>query len=207
MAYVPQVKGLRVHQILNEARKHWRIDDYLPEMKDDKLPNREFVVNIGNTSNILIQVVNTLIPDQLQAMVDKAMDEREEKYTKKKNISMRVLPEFKRLFDDTKEISSKIYIIIYPGHNGRFHQLVRNSDQRRRNREERVRTSESEMEVKLGMYQRDKIIENLQNEVKEFEAVTRENDKNSEILSRLFECGIIDAEGRFIDRKEKQDEN
>ena len=54
MKYVPQVKGLRVHQILNEARKHWRIDDYLPEMKDDKQPNRKFVVNIGNIFSILI---------------------------------------------------------------------------------------------------------------------------------------------------------
>ena len=57
------------------------------------------------------------------------------------------------------------------------------------------------------MDQRDKIIEDLQNEVKEFETVTRENDKNSEILSRLFERGIIDEEGRLIDRKEKQEDN
>ena len=135
------------------------------------------------------------------------MDEREEKYTKKRNVSMRVLPEFKRLFDNTKEISSKIYAIINSGHNGRFHQLVRNSDQRMRNKEERVRASESEIEVKLGMDQRDKIIMDLQNEVKEFETVTRENDKNSEILSRLFEWGIIDGEGRLIDRKEKQEDN
>ena len=87
-------------------------------------------------------------------MVDKAMDEREEKYTKKRNISMRVLTEFKKLFENTKEISSKIYAIINSGHNGRSHQLVRNSDQRRRNKEERVRASECEIEVKLGMDQK-----------------------------------------------------
>ena len=48
MANVPQIKGLRVHQILNEAIKHCGIYDYFPELKDDNLPNREFVINIGN---------------------------------------------------------------------------------------------------------------------------------------------------------------
>ena len=47
MAYVPHVDGLRVHQILDEERKHWQIDEFMPELNDEKLPNREFVVNIG----------------------------------------------------------------------------------------------------------------------------------------------------------------
>ena len=67
---------------------------------------------IGNIFSILIWIVNTLITDHLQAIVDKAMDERKEKHTKKKNITMRILSEFKRMFDNTKEISSKIYAII-----------------------------------------------------------------------------------------------
>ena len=40
-------------------------------------------------------------------MIDWAMEEREEKYIKKKNIIMKVLPEFQSLFAETKEISSK----------------------------------------------------------------------------------------------------
>ena len=47
MAYVPQIKGLRVTEILTEARKYIEIDDYMPEMKDDELPNRDYVVNVG----------------------------------------------------------------------------------------------------------------------------------------------------------------
>ena len=47
MAYVPQIKGLRVTEILAEARNYIEIDDYMPEMRDDKLPNRDFVVNVG----------------------------------------------------------------------------------------------------------------------------------------------------------------
>ena len=57
-----------------------------------------------------MRVINTFIPDQLQDMINKAIEEREEKYVSKKNIYMKVLPEFKRLFDETKEISRKIYM-------------------------------------------------------------------------------------------------
>ena len=47
MAYIPQIKGLRVAELLEETRKHVNIDDYMPDTKDEKLPNRDFVVNVG----------------------------------------------------------------------------------------------------------------------------------------------------------------
>ena len=54
MAYVPQIKGLRVSEILTEARKYIEIDDYMPEMKDDKLPDRDYVVNVGKQEPTMI---------------------------------------------------------------------------------------------------------------------------------------------------------
>ena len=42
-------------------------------------------------------------------MVDEAIKEREEKYIKKKDTKMKVLPEFQSLFTETKEIFSKIF--------------------------------------------------------------------------------------------------
>ena len=57
-----------------------------------------------NKNNNLL--VKSLIPEELQQMVDRAMEEREEKYIKK-NITMKVLPEFQSLFAEIKEISSK----------------------------------------------------------------------------------------------------
>ena len=54
MAHVPQIKGLRVTEILAEARKHVEIDNYMPDMKDDKLPNREFVINVSKNEIVLI---------------------------------------------------------------------------------------------------------------------------------------------------------
>ena len=47
MTYVSQIKELWVADILAEARKYVNIDDYMPDMMDDKLPNRDFVVDVG----------------------------------------------------------------------------------------------------------------------------------------------------------------
>ena len=53
--------------------------------------------------------------------------------------------------------------MIHQGHNERFYQLVRNLDQRRRNREERFRQNDNEQdkEEKVGANQRDQIIAEL----------------------------------------------
>ena len=44
--HVPQIPGLKVNQILQEARNHADIDDYMPDLKDGKLPNRDYVINV-----------------------------------------------------------------------------------------------------------------------------------------------------------------
>ena len=54
MTHVPQIEGLRVHQILENARYFLLIDDYMPELNDEKLPNWEFGINIGKTGLIEI---------------------------------------------------------------------------------------------------------------------------------------------------------
>ena len=39
-------------------------------------------------------------------MVDNAMENREDKFVKKRNLTMKVLPEFLQMFTDSKELSS-----------------------------------------------------------------------------------------------------
>ena len=128
MIHAPHIQGLRVYQIIEMAKQHCSIDLYLPELKDDKLPKQEFVVNVGIVLIIIVQLVNTLIPENLQEMIDRAMARREYQFVKKKNITMKVLPEFQRMFKETKEMSSELqsyhWII---GQNGRFYQLVKNT--------------------------------------------------------------------------------
>ena len=47
------------------------------------------------------------MPDFHQEMVNSAMEVREEKYILKRRIKMKILPEFKWMFNDKKEVSSK----------------------------------------------------------------------------------------------------
>ena len=112
MASVPQIKGLRVYQILEEARKHTDIDLFMLDLSGDKLLNRDYVINVGKrVTNFKYTIVNTLAPECLQEMIDDALEAREEKYTEKRNIKMNVLPEFRRMFENTKEVSSKLLMI------------------------------------------------------------------------------------------------
>ena len=138
MAYVHQIKGLRVYQILEDVRKHTDIDLLMPDLSGDKLPNRDYVINVGKiVSKLKSSIVNTLAPECLREMVDGALEAREEKYTEKRNIKMNVLPEFRRMFDSTKEISSKWLITNWCRENGRFYQLIRSAKVRRQNRANR----------------------------------------------------------------------
>ena len=51
-------------------------------------------------------IVNTILPDQLQEMVDNATAQREMKFIKMRNLTMKVLPEFIQMFSESKELSS-----------------------------------------------------------------------------------------------------
>ena len=43
-------------------------------------------------------------------MFDEAIEDKEERYTQKKNLTTKVLPEFQQMFTDLKELSSNLQI-------------------------------------------------------------------------------------------------
>ena len=45
-------------------------------------------------------------------------------------------------------------------------------------------------------------IEELKQKIKDFEEISKENDKNAEILSRLYEGGIINEERDVLEKNE-----
>ena len=99
MAFVPQIKGLRVYQILEEPQKYTDIDLFMPDLNGDKLPNRNYAINVGKrVTNFKYTIVSILTPKSLQEMINDALEARGEKYTEKRNIKFNVLPEFRRMF-------------------------------------------------------------------------------------------------------------
>ena len=205
MTHAPHIQGLRVFQIINMAKQHCNIDLYLPDLKDDKLPSREFVVNVGKNRSTDRSLVNTLIPEKLQEMVESTMARREYKFIKQKNISMNVLPEIKRIFNDTKEVSSKLLTNIITGENGRFYHLVKNTDAGRAKRTINDEKEEEKKEIGSQFDRKNQVISDLQSQIKEFEDKIKDSDKNASILARLFEGGIIDEDGELlVDQREEE---
>ena len=61
-------------------------------------------------------------------------------------------------------------------------------------------------EIKLEISMRDKAIQELQRKVQTLNQLESENDKNSEILSRLYDSGIIDENGALVRNIEKPED-
>ena len=53
-----------------------------------------------------MSIVNSILPEVMQKMVDNAMEQREDKFVKKRSLTIKVLPEFLQMFTDLKELSS-----------------------------------------------------------------------------------------------------
>ena len=93
------------------------------------------------------------------------------------------------------------------GHNGRFHQLVRSTEMRRLAKEVKNRGQVAEEEESKEMNrEKDQIIEDLKQKVIDFEELRLENDKNSTILAKLFDGGIIDQEGELLNHPVDEEE-
>ena len=117
VAHIPQINGLTIPEILIEVRKHVEIDLYMPNLSKGKLPDRSFVWNVGELAlSSFTDVVNTLIPRvlrELRDLTEKWLLNREDKFIKKRNLSMKVLPEFSGLFNNAPGLSSKIIDFIF----------------------------------------------------------------------------------------------
>ena len=111
----------------------------MPDFSGDKLPEREYVINVDMTFDNQNNSTVKYFATRLTPRHDKrAFEAREMRYISRRNIKMRILSEFKRMFNETKEVSSKN--LFWPkiiGCNCRFYQLVRNMSRRRQSRQEK----------------------------------------------------------------------
>ena len=64
---------------------------------------------------------------------------------------------------------------------------------------------EEKKELQNSHEQRFQVINNLKDKIKQFEEKLKESDNNSLILSRLFDAGVIDAEGELLPNHNKDE--
>ena len=207
MITVPQIKGLMIQDILKEAKAHVDIDKYMPNLAKGKQPDRDFVCNVGTHQHfVMIDIVNTLMPSKLRDRIEKWMVTRESKYIKKNNLNMKVLLEFKELFEAVPSLSSKSEYYHEIGTAGRFHQLVKNVGQRRDRMYYEEVTKEERKDISERLDSKDKKIESLLSKIKDFEEKIADQEKNSELLARLYDSGIIDEDGWPVIRNDDQND-
>ena len=109
---VPQLKGLRVEDLLKFAEENIDIKGYLPDYEYRKLPNRQWLCNM----------LNTLIGEKFKLYMKNVMKERVKHFINKRKMSVKDLPKFINIFKKSESISV---------HKGKTHYLVKAWEKRK----------------------------------------------------------------------------
>ena len=109
---------------------------------------------------------------------------------------MKVLPEFSELFNNARCLSSKIILFcILLGSNGKFHYLIKNVGNKRENMIKKQKDIEERKEFRSQLASKDREIDSLLIMLDLFKDKLAESEKNEELLSKLYESGVIDEHG------------
>ena len=180
---VPQYKGLTVKNILKFARDQMNIDKYIPEFDYPKEPNREWLCNI----------INTLLHDEFQKFILKIVEERRNELIHSQNLGITVRPEFLNIFKKSQAVSIQT---------GKSHFLARVPKTTKDHIQIRKLEMENE-EVKERKFEAFEEIRKLKSKLKEMEESQKDAEDNLEKLSKLYQLGIIDANGEYINNDMK----
>ena len=83
---------------------------------------------------------------------------------------------------------------------GGFHQLVKNSKQRRNEKEHGSKEEIKEKELNKLIHNQEEEIDSLKDELREWKDRLEDHSRDSEILKRLYEQGYIDLDGKPTSR-------
>ena len=175
---IPQYKGLTVKDIIKFAETQVDVHSYLPDYEYDKVPNREWLCNI----------VNTLIPKDFKEYVDQKVLERKESIYKSQNLNTMIKPEFVEIFKNSQSISFV---------KGKSHFLTRVPKKTKYQSEAEYFKAKNEETKSQVKELEDKILE-LNDKIESMKQMQIEAEDNVDKLSQLYELGVIDEEGRFI---------
>ena len=144
--------------------------------------------------------VHTIIQEEFQVYITKMLDQREEKYIQKKSIRIKALPEFVELFKNTSYLSSKIILAVSSSieTNGKFANMVKGSKKKREGKKQKRENHEEEKVGAELIDQKNRKIEELEQQLRIFEKMKIENNKNGEKLNKLYQLGMINDQGEPV---------
>ena len=175
---VPQYEGLTVKDLMKFAETEFDIHKFLPEYDYHKDPNRSWLCNI----------INTIITEKFNKFIDKKIKERNKKLITSQNLTVNAKEEFIKIFKNSQAISTM---------KGKSYFLVRNPKQSK----EKIMINKLNEEKKESIDNVSKLkkeLEVLQNKMVDYHELQKEAELNNERLRKLFDSGIIDADGNFI---------
>ena len=179
---VPHIKSLSIKDILSFAKDNSEIDSYLPSYDYNKFPNRDWLCNVINT------IANRKFSDYIMA----AMDKREKLIIMNRGLQVEAVPEIVSIFSRSKNVSLM---------NGRTYFLLR----KKRNPWKRSlldREMEEAEETKENITKLTSKIEELEEKINVHQRREDELLQDKEKLCKLYELGIIDSDGEYIENHE-----
>ena len=84
--------------------------------------------------------------------------------------------------------------------NGRFHQLIKSSKRKRRERDAQLNEETKEQKFTYYINRQKDEIDDLKNELKEYKVKYEDRQKDIELLQKLYDNGYIDLDGNPIDK-------
>ena len=175
---VPHYKGLTVQDILLFAESNVNINDYLSEYEYDKAPNRVWLWN----------VINSLIPGEFKSFIEKKVKERKQGLIRSQNLWLSVKPEFLSLFKNSQSASlakKKSHFFARLPKKTNDQKKIDDYEEEKKKSDNKARQLEDE-------------IDQLHDKVKEMTELRALYDENADKLDKLYQLGIIDDNGNYI---------
>ena len=174
---VPHLKGLTIPELLQFARNHFAIDDFIPSYEYSKNPNRDWIWNI----------INTACQEEFKQFIDKKISERVKHVVFKKSMNVKVLPEFVNIFQSAKNISTE---------RGRSHFLIKTARKRKWDQVKEEDVEQLHNTIKQNKLLEDKIAK-MKEKIDEFEKIQDKLLIDRGKLVKLYQEGIVDSDGEY----------
>ena len=156
----------------------------------------------------LNKIVNTLLKDEFKKFVRDKVQQNEKKVVLKRRMVVDAKPAFINLFRNSNMVSSLFESLLHfnIGSKGRFHTLVSGFRKRRFTEIEKDSNEEELKELKKINEMNERTIAMLNNKLDKYGEDEIENKDNLAKLSKLYEMGVINEDGEYIDSRNHQEE-
>ena len=172
---VPHFKTLSVGWMLEFAKENTDIEQFLPDFNYQNFPNREWLWNL----------LNTVLEDRFKEFIRTKQLERTQYIMEKKEMKVRALREFIKIFKDSQSISTQ---------NGRSHFLIKGLGNKKcgnhiKNSKGQLIDAHSEIETLNNN------ITNLEEKLSKLQDIENENKVHKDKLAKLYDLEMINSDG------------